>query len=85
MLYYNPPYFPLGRSFLLAIFLLSAGHAHARDDSPRILHRIVIHRLERTDEHVIRRELLFAEGDVLDSALVAETAHNLSVGLGQYF
>ena len=30
------------------------------DDSPRI-HRIVIHGLERTDEQVIRRELLFAE------------------------
>ncbi|MDE2814920.1 MAG: hypothetical protein OXM01_17975, partial [Gemmatimonadota bacterium] len=29
------------------------------------------------DEQVIRRELLFAEGDVLDSTLVAETARNL--------
>ena len=77
MLYYNHPYLPFGRSFLLAILLLSAGHAHAGDDSPRILHRIVIHGLERTDEHVIRRELLFAEGDVLDSTLVAETARNL--------
>ena len=43
---------------------------------PRI-YRIVIHGLERTDEQVIRRELLFAAGDVLDSTLVAETARNL--------
>lgn len=76
MLYCIHPYFALGRSFLLAILLLSAGHAHAEDDSPRI-HRIVIHGLERTDEQVIRRELLFVEGDVLDSTLVAETARNL--------
>ena len=62
--------------FLLAVLLLIAGHAHAEDDLPRI-HRIVIHGLERTDEQVIRRELLFAEGDVLDSTRVAETARNL--------
>ena len=76
MLYCSHPYFALGRSFLFAILLLSAGHAHAEDDSLHI-HRIVIHGLERTDEQVIRRELLFAEGDVLDSTLVAETARNL--------
>ena len=69
MLYH--PYFSLGRSFLLAILLLSAGRAHAADDLPRI-HHIVIHGLERTDEQVIRRELLFAVGDVLDSTRVAE-------------
>lgn len=69
-------YFSLGRSFLLAILLLSAGHAYAADDLPRI-HRIVIHGLERTDEQVIRRELLFATGDVLDSTRVAETERNL--------
>ena len=74
MLYH--PYFSLGRSFLLAILLLSAGRAHAADDLPRI-HRIVIHGLERTDEQVIRRELLFAAGDVLDSTRVAETERNL--------
>ena len=62
--------------FLLAVLLLLAGHAHAEDDLPRI-HRIVIHGLERTDEQVIRRELLFAAGDVLDSTRVAETARNL--------
>ena len=61
---------------LLAVLLLIAGHAHAEDDSPRI-HRIVIHGLERTDEQVIRRELLFAAGDVLDSTRVAETERNL--------
>ena len=43
---------------------------------PRI-HRIVILGLERTDEQVIRRELLFTEGDILDSTRVAETARNL--------
>ena len=74
MLYH--PYFSLGRSFLLAILLLSAGRAHATDDLPRI-HRIVIHGLERTNEQVIRRELLFAAGDVLDSTRVAETERNL--------
>ena len=74
MLYH--PYFSLGRSFLLAILLLSAGRAHAADDLPRI-HRIVIHGLERTNEQVIRRELLFAAGDVLDSTRVAETERNL--------
>ncbi|MDE2808362.1 MAG: hypothetical protein OXN90_08070, partial [Gemmatimonadota bacterium] len=74
MLYH--PYFLLGRSFLLAILLLSAGRAHAADDLQRI-HRIVIHGLERTDEQVIRRELLFAAGDVLDSTRVAETERNL--------
>ena len=62
--------------FLLAVLLLTAGHAHAEDALPRI-HRIVIHGLERTDEQVIRRELLFAEGDILDSTLVAETERNL--------
>ena len=62
--------------FLLAVLLPLAGHAHAEDDLPRI-HRIVIHGLERTDEQVIRRELLFAAGDVLDSTRVAETARNL--------
>ena len=76
MLYYSHPYFPLGRSFLLAILLLSAGRAHTADDLPRI-HRIAIHGLERTDEQVIRRELLFAAGDVLDSTCVAETERNL--------
>ena len=70
------PYFPLGWIFLLAVLLHPAGYAHTADDLPRI-HRIVIHCLERTDEQVIRRELLFAEGDVLDSTLVAETARNL--------
>ncbi len=74
MLYH--PYFSLGRSFLLAILLLPAGPAHAADDLPRI-HRIVIHGLERTNEQVIRRELLFAAGDVLDSTRVAETERNL--------
>ena len=62
--------------FLFAVLLLIAGHAHAEGDSPRI-HRIVIHGLERTDEQVIRRELLFAAGDVLDSTRVAETERNL--------
>ena len=62
--------------FLLAVLLLIAGHAHAEDDSPRI-HRIIIHGLERTDEQVIRRELLFAAGDILDSTRVAETERNL--------
>jgi outer membrane protein assembly factor BamA len=66
----------LGRSFLIAILLLSAGRAHTADGIPRI-HHIVIHGLERTDEQVIRRELLFAAGDVLDSTRVAETARNL--------
>ena len=56
--------------------MLLAGRAHAEDDLPRI-HRIVILGLERTDEQVIRRELLFAEGDILDSIRVAETARNL--------
>ena len=70
------PYFPLGWIFLLAVLLLSAGRAHAENDLPRI-HRIVIYGLERTDEQVIRRELLFAKGDVLDSTRVAETARNL--------
>ena len=70
------PYFPLGWIFLLAVLLLPIRHAYAEDDSPRI-HRIVIHGLERTDEQVIRRELLFAEGDVLDSTRVAETERNL--------
>ena len=62
--------------FLLAVLSLIAGQAHAEDGSPRI-HRIVIHGLERTDEQVIRRELLFAEGDILDSTHVAETERNL--------
>ena len=62
--------------FLLAVLSLIAGHAHAEDNSPRI-YRIVIHGLERTDEQVIRRELLFAEGDILDSTRVAETERNL--------
>ena len=70
------PYFPLGWTFLLAVLLLPAERAHAEDDLPRI-HRIVILGLERTDEQVIRRELLFAEGDILDSIRVAETARNL--------
>lgn len=70
------PYSPLGWLFLLAVLLLPAGRAHTADDLPRI-HRIVIRGLERTDEQVIRRELLFAEGDVLDSTRVAETARNL--------
>ena len=73
---YRRPYFPLGWIFLLAVFLFPAGYARGEADLPRI-HRIVIHGLERTDEQVIRRELLFAEGDVLDSTLVAETARNL--------
>ncbi len=76
MLYYSPPYFPLSRIFLLAVLLLAAGRTCAEADLPRI-HRIVIHGLERTDEQIIRRELLFAEGDVLDSTLVAETVRNL--------
>lgn len=59
------PYFPLGWIFLLAVLLLSAGRMCAEDDLPRI-HRIVIHGLERTDEQVIRRELLFAEGSPTD-------------------
>lgn len=62
--------------FLLAVLLISAGRTYAEDDLPRI-HRIVIHGLERTDEQVIRRELLFAAGDVLDSTRVAETERNL--------
>ena len=70
------PYFPLGWIFLLAALLLSAGRTHAEEDLPRI-YRIVIHGLERTNEQVIRRELLFAEGDVLDSTRVAETERNL--------
>ncbi len=70
------PYFPLGWIFLLAVLLLPAERTHAEDDLPRI-HRIIIHGLERTDEQVIRRELLFAEGDVLDSTRIAETARNL--------
>ena len=70
------PYFPLGWIFLLAVLLLPAGHARAEDDLRRI-HRIVILGLERTDEQVIRRELLFAAGDVFDSTRVAETARNL--------
>ena len=70
------PYFPLGWIFLLAVLLLPAGHTRAKDDLRRI-HRIVILGLERTDEQVIRRELLFATGDVLDSTRVAETARNL--------
>ena len=70
------PYFPLGWIFLLAVLLLPAGYAYAEDDLPRI-HRIVILGLERTNEQTIRRELLFAEGEVLDSTRVAETARNL--------
>ena len=62
--------------FLLTVLLPIAGYAHAEYDSPRI-YRIVIHGLERTDEQVIRRELLFAEGDIFDSTLVAETERNL--------
>ncbi len=61
---------------LLAVLLLPAGRTRAADDLQRI-HRIVIHGLERTDEQIIRRELLFAAGDVLDSTRVAETARNL--------
>ena len=76
MLCDSRPYFPLGWIFLLAVLLISAGRVHAKNDFPRI-HRIVIHGLERTAEQVIRRELLFAEGDVLDSTRVAETARNL--------
>ena len=73
---YRRPYFPLSWIFLLAVLLLPAGYAYAEDALPRI-HRIVILGLERTDEQVIRRELLFAEGEVLDSTRVAETERNL--------
>lgn len=69
------PYYPLGW-ILLAALLLPAGRACAEDGLRRI-HRIVISGLERTNEQVIRRELLFAAGDVLDSTRVAETARNL--------
>ena len=62
--------------FPLAVLLLPAEQAHPEDDLRRI-HRIVIRGLERTDEQIIRRELLFAEGDVFDSTRVAETARNL--------
>ena len=69
------PYFSLGW-ILLAVLLLLADLARAEDDLRRI-HRIVIRGLERTHEQVIRRELLFAAGDVLDSTRIAETARNL--------
>ena len=72
----NRPYFPLGWIFLLAALLLPAEHTSAAEDLPRI-HRIVIDGLERTNEQIIRRELLFAAGEVLDSTRVAETARNL--------
>jgi len=66
----------LAWTFLLAILLFPAGRTDAAADFPRI-HRIIIRGLERTNEQVIRRELLFAVGDVLDSTRVAETARNL--------
>ena len=76
MSHYSRLYFPLGWIFLLAVLLPPAGRTSAEEDLPRI-HRIVIHGLERTNEQIIRRELLFAAGEVLDSTRVAETARNL--------
>ena len=76
MSHYSRLYFPLGWLFLLAALLLPAGRISAEEDLPRI-HRISILGLERTNEQIIRRELLFAEGDVLDSTRVAETERNL--------
>ena len=61
---------------LLTALLSPTAPACAEADLPRI-QRIVIRGLERTDEQIIRRELLFAEGDVLDSARIAETERNL--------
>ena len=50
--------------------------AHAAIDPPRI-QRILICGNERTTAEIIRRELLFAEGDLVDSSRIAETERNL--------
>ena len=68
------------RSGLLAgLCLCITAHicAHAEQQRPRISH-IAICGNERTDEEIIRRELLFAVGEYLYSSRVAETERNLA-------
>ena len=45
--------------------------------TPSIIGEIIILGNERTDIEIIRRELLFAKGDLLDLTLIAETERNL--------
>lgn len=61
--------------FLFLIFV-SATNAWSLTDTVRI-QRIVIEGNQRTDVQIIRRELLFATGDQVDTTLFVESARNL--------
>ena len=61
--------------FLFLIFV-SATNAWSLTDTVRI-QRIVIEGNQRTDVQIIRRELLFATGDQIDTTLFVESARNL--------
>ncbi len=61
----------------LSVIIFPLFHAANGQTAPPSIGEIIILGNERTDIEVIRRELLFAKGDLLDSALVAETERNL--------
>ena len=63
----------------LALLALLAGWARRASGSAPgpVIRHVIIQGNNRTRTEVIRRELLFAEGDCVDTALVAETARNL--------
>ena len=70
----------LGPTFaLLGLLVVLASHIHAGKPppGPPVIRSITIAGNVRTRPEVIRRELLFSEGEPLDSSLVSETARNL--------
>ena len=61
----------------LSVIILPVCQTANGQTAPPRIGEIIIFGSERTEIEVIRRELLFAKGDLLDSALVAETERNL--------
>ena len=63
--------------FGLLVVLAAHTHAGKPPTDPPIIRSITVEGNVRTRTEVILRELLFSEGEPLDSSLVAETARNL--------
>ena len=61
----------------LGLLLLCVSPNGAEQPRPTLIRTVTIQGNTRTRTETIRRELLFAPGDSLDSTLVAETARNL--------
>ena len=70
----------LGPAFpLLGLLVVLASHVYAGEPppAPPLIRSITIEGNVRTRTEVIHRELLFSQGEPLDSSLVAETERNL--------